>query len=742
MTAAAKPWLRTKLSLIRAATLCVAPLLAWVLAWPGVAFAQAPAATQPGNGPIDVERAVADAFALDRRTVEGNGAQPARDEAARRLIARQTREGRDAILAILQLRQNQAAQLAAARAVPDDLNPDPRWIAPLGDLLGIAGAGGLERDLTVASIVALGSFHGTATDRTTAFGLVQRFVTNPANPPSKTSGIRALGACPDLPIADLLVSLVQNPQVRQIDRNAAADALAEMTLNSENGRDPRAWATWWVAQRGKNADQFRDELLDRQRRRHTGLNGDLIGPLRQMVQLAAPQNAGAALRVPLDSTEPALRSAGIHLVFETFNAQGQLPAGVLPRVRELVRDSDVDVRAEAARVLGSMNDHPSLEALLAQLTIEADAGARIAFMQAMASLRDVRAVPTLLLQLNDPSVRSATAAAETLAKLGEQIRADPALRDRVNGALLQTINNRGNQNPELKAACVEAMVPLRIPQNRQLLENLSGAQQTPRTRIAALAALGELRDPNLANVVFGVVQNEQREQHQPVRMAALDAMEKLNAGGFAQQLLELSRRPQEDPGVRDRARRVFEAYLHLASDQQLAAWSAQFLQNNELARRIPVLLEQLRGKDRPATKDPAEAARLQEAIGVAYMELNQPLMAIPFLRTALDYYQNNKGTPQAQASVRRPLLQCHLMAKQYTEAAKLAQEAMARDPATQQDVIPIIMREVERLIEGKQPRDAQRLIEEALKTPDLTRVFRDRLIRLRDTANQAPPERR
>src|SRR5207249_4992965 len=51
--------------------------------------------------------------------------QQERDEAARRLVARQTPEARAALAAALQDATNRGAQLAAARAIPLDPNPDP-----------------------------------------------------------------------------------------------------------------------------------------------------------------------------------------------------------------------------------------------------------------------------------------------------------------------------------------------------------------------------------------------------------------------------------------------------------------------------------------------------------------------------------------------------------------------------------------------------------------------------------------
>jgi HEAT repeat protein len=731
LTAAAKPWFQSKPALMLKASIG----LALLQALPARVMAQVPPPAVPVVGPLDPGRAAKAAFDQDVQTIQ-IGQQKQRDDAAKRLVARQNAEGRAAILAALQIKQNQGAQLAAARAILDDPNPDPRWINPLGELLGIPGqAGGLEGPLTEAAAAALSSaYQGSAPpDHNAAIGRLKQYFVDP-NAPSRLRAIRAMSVSADYRIAELLVSLAQLPVDR--DRNNATDALQEMTLIADHARDAKAWAAWWAVQQRKPADTFRADLLDRRRRR-AALTDEVNNQVAGLIQLADPKNQPEAFRRVLESSDPLFRAAGVRVAYQTFLATGQLPTGSLPRIRELVRDSSIEVRSAAAQTLGNVNDRPALETLLAQLMVEPDAGVRAVIMQALVPMRDVRAVPILLQMLNDPSIRTATVAAETIAKLGDVIRNDPGLRATTSAALIQTINNRGNQDADLKAACVEALVPLRMPEHRLLLENLLAPQQSPRTRRAALAGLGELRDPNLGNVVFGVVQNEQKDHG--VRVAALDAMEKLNAGGYLPQLLELSRNQREDPGVRDRSRRVFESYLPLANDQQLIGWSGLFLQAAEHDRRIPVMKVQLkRAED---GKDLRAAAGFQQAIGEAYLDLAQPQNAIPFLKLALEYWQTNNGTPQALAGLRRPLMKALLDAKQYPEAARLAQDAMDRDAATQPDVINLIATEVENLNKNKQQRDAQRLAEEGLKIPKLDDRYKARLTLGLNEAKQTPERR-
>src|SRR5438552_11316215 len=81
-----------------------------------------------------------------------NATQAERDEAARRLVLRKTDDSRRILAAALADPANRIAQLAVARAIPSDPQPDPALLNPLLALIGN------DPGLTDAAIAALACY--------------------------------------------------------------------------------------------------------------------------------------------------------------------------------------------------------------------------------------------------------------------------------------------------------------------------------------------------------------------------------------------------------------------------------------------------------------------------------------------------------------------------------------------------------------------------------------------------------
>jgi HEAT repeat protein len=664
-----------------------------------------PASVQPAAG-FNVDQVVARNLQQDRQALLAGRTAAEQDEAARRLVARQTPAARAHLLDALGAANNPRAQLAAARAMADDTSPDSQAVGPLGDLLGVERVG----EAAAAALLNL------RTDA--AFARVRDFVRTDR---AATATIRALGTSTDQRVAELLVDLVER-DANPTKRNFAADALVEMTGLADNGRSPAAWAAWWQANRGKTPDQFRAELLDRdRRRRRPTAPADVDALVFQLYQLAADPKKPDALRVVLDSPDAAVRAAGIRLAYRLFTAAGRLPESAVPRIRELIRDSSPDVRLEAARALGNLNDKPSLDALLAQLRVEPDVGIRAALMQAVVPMQDVRAAPELVRLLDDPSVRTATVAAETLAKIGTEIRKDDRLAAQVAASLTTVRRTRAPQDPtgDLQGACVEALVPLTDRQQQVLFQQLMRDFRQPvRVRKAALAGVGELADRNAAGAVYDIARDDRDDP--AVRVAALEAMERLGDPGFAQQLFDLSRRGREDERVRQAARRAFERLLPQAADRQVEDWANQLLQGGQpadFAARVPVLAEKVRRLEAAGAGRAQDLAATLESIGDAHVRAGQPAQAIPYFQRALAAWAALGAQPATLAGVRQQLLGALLAAELYPEAVQFAQSLVTAGTATQPDVVPPLAKEVDRLNDPRvrQPAKAARLATEALK---------------------------
>lgn len=119
-----------------------------------------------------------------------------------------------------------------------------------------------------------------------------------------------------------------------------------------------------------------------------------------------PADAGPTIAKFLTHPNSRIRS-------DAANALARLRLGHgNPELRRLLTtDSDANVRANAARVLGVTEDHASLEALVTKATGDVDSRVRVNAIRALASLKDPRAAEPLLKRgelLTDRQVTSET----------------------------------------------------------------------------------------------------------------------------------------------------------------------------------------------------------------------------------------------------------------------------------------------------------------------------------------------
>src|SRR5207244_6291508 len=118
----------------------------------------------------------------------------------------------------------------------------------------------------------------------------------------------------------------------------------------------------------------------------------------------------------------------------------------------------------------------------------------------------VHAVPALVKLVDDPSRTVQLAAAGALRDLAPALRDQDAKLARETALALRRVIERAGAAPllsDLRAASAEALVPLRQPDFAQLFEKLlANRAETPRVRIAALRAVGELGERNAGDVVL------------------------------------------------------------------------------------------------------------------------------------------------------------------------------------------------------------------------------------------------
>ncbi|HEX8911811.1 MAG TPA: HEAT repeat domain-containing protein, partial [Humisphaera sp.] len=725
---------------------------------PTIAVAQAPApppvapaAPAPDAGPLNPDADNERHVEQMRRTLFEGRTQDERDDAARRLISRQSRAGRDPVHRALADRANPMAQLAAARAVVEDPVPQPQLIGPLRDLLGTTPAA------TEAAAAALLNYRDdpTAVDRWLAF------VGDPARP-NRASAVRPARSAAHVRVIQELVRLVAIEDDAAV-RDAMFDALNDATGGTtRNGRDPAAWRQWVIATRPPVS---RADLLDWQRRRRPPPSPDLDPLLVRLIQAVPEARQPDELKRILASTDPTFRAAGVRVLYQIWTrANGRFvldPADL----RDKIRDAAPEVRLETARLMRLFVVRAAVADVAAQLAADPEPAVRAELCAALGRLADVRTVPQLLALVQaDPTMQVKAAAAAALGGMADALQADPQLRGQVIGGLTGTVKLlRGGGDPsgELTAACIDALARFAAraaanpddagPLGKLFLSGLASPDGPPppwRVRQAALGGLAALGDRQNAAAILDLL--ARREPEPSVRGAALDALAGIGSFNTAAGVYGFSLPPGPPPQTgepsEDVRRRAWAAFLKLAdgaTPEELTEWARRVddpratSPQEAVDRRVAVLRRKLAKLTDPAAPNPEAAARAREEIGGTLLRrpdrrLADAQQAVLMYREALAYWRANQGAAMTIASLTRSLLAAHLAARQYDAAVALVPQAANADA-----LLADIATEAERLLRvAKEPAAAGQLANLALALPNVPPQF---VGRLKDVAAQATP---
>jgi HEAT repeat protein len=642
---------------------------------------------------------------------DASATQSQRDEAANRLASRLTGESRQMLLNVLADFANPRGQLAVARALAGESAPEPAFIDPLFALLGT------DRALTEAAAQAIANYRSSPG----AFTRLVNFANSRQQRAAlRTATIRALGTLDEKRAAAALMEMMVRPDEDSEIRNAAADALIQMTGLRENGRDLQRWQEWWAANQNKDDTQFRSEQLAQRAARfsqlqfrYSHLAEELDSILNERYRAAAAAQQPDILMRYLSSSEPEIRAIGARLVAEDAVAGTRpVPATVKQRLRDMIGDSSTDVRIEVVRSLRFINDAAALQALLTQLGQEPSADIRSAIAQALAQIGDLRAAPELLRLLDDPSLRVAESAARALYDLGPALRESDGkfahqLALRLQTVLEQRTAAADAQSSGLREAAVLALAPLRDPAVGETLLRLLRPGESVGVRRGAIKGLGELRDARAADSVAACLDDPAGA----IRLEAVDALNKLGSVEHVDALLERTGTAETDTSIRDRAWQVVESFLPKLNKDKLASLAERF--REEPTRRLLVLknLAAMQVRD----KDLAQLAYTQQNIGETLMQLDHPADAEIYLRQALDYWQAQKVENMVTEQLIDRRTDALLRSKQYAEVARFGETLIARQTAYQQTIGSRIRAETERLVKDKDYADAAALIAEARK---------------------------
>jgi len=379
-------------------------------ALPGLSPAQV--TPTPTATPAVASESREDAAARDIREQEAVLSDPAataakREEAARRLVSRSSKEADDVLLKVLTA-GNREAQIAVARALASDQTPEPAFINPLSTLLGSGAV------LTEAVAQALVTFKGNDDVRQ----MLVNFATNPTLSLDARAGIiSAMGKLVDKQAAGSLINVINGDDNARI-RDAACDALAEIT-GLPRSSDVQGWNQWWNQNKAKNEEEWSKDLLRYNAAARAELNKRLIrmrdeaGQQLRTSYRAAATDADKAklLAASLQNDSEDIRLVAVQLIREESSQFRAVPTPVFEQLRKMVGDSAAGVRREVAITLGTAGVG-AVDALLTQLAQERDTSVREELVRALGPSHDLRAIEPLLAALNDANFSVARSAAD------------------------------------------------------------------------------------------------------------------------------------------------------------------------------------------------------------------------------------------------------------------------------------------------------------------------------------------
>lgn len=652
-----------------------------------------------------------------------------REEAARQLLEKPTDQGRQLLLRALEDTSDQQGQLAVAKALQNAQNPDRVYLLPLRLLM-------TDRTLTEAAAAALANYR----HEPEALRLLINFASSrQQRQPDRVIAIRAIGTIADKAAAEFLVSLVLRDDDLPRIRNAAADALVDMTGKTENGREYPAWQAWWAANAQKSDAEWKQEIIEQQamryvriRTQYEQLTGELQTILTRVYAATPPSQQTGLLLTYLRSNHPEIRRFGAMMVYSEAMAARPVAAEAIEQLRYMLSDSSRNVRLAVATALLATNDPGALDALLTQIGQERDAEVRAALAGPLAASGDLRAVPALRKMLHDPSTNAATAAAAALRDLGTVIReGNPQLARDVASELQAALEQAGNNPTSLgfREALAEALVPLRDPRMIPTLYRLLRESGSTRLRWAALRALGELRDPKTADTIGRYLEDRDSD----IRHEAVRALGKTSAVEHAEQIYQRMGAVEADISVREEAWNVLQTTFAKLPLEQLPSWSQRFALDP--AKRIVVLRATI---DR--LTDQGQLASLHQQLGVAYMELKQPADAASQFRLAYDFYAGQDSQQMVVETLVEQYLVALLRARSYADAQVFSGKVLSQRVAYQQTVGVVFRNEARRLSDDQRWADVLALGEAARKiTPALASRYVEEIAAMERQARQSLP---
>ncbi len=621
-------------------------------------------------------------------------------EAARRLVARQSPEARDALQQVVTSPANLAARAAALRALADDPNPDPGLI---DTLVAIVEKDPEERLVTPAAL-ALGAYKNNPT----VVDGVSRAASDPSRPqPLRAAAINALGLLVDPAAAATLVRLVTSTTESAQILADAADALVELTGVESNGRDPAKWRNWQTQNGNLPSAQWKAMVADsrsareqRLRRRMEDLVEELQPVFEEQYRSTPPQQMPERLLKFLHGNSPEIRRIGARIANKAaHNLFGPRPtAEVQQRLEDLIGDADAGVRLDAIEALEFLQvGDRTLAALRQQLPLETDSQVKAAMARTMSKIPGIAWVSDVNALLDDPSPAVIREAADAIRKRAGAIGG--ALKESTAQKLRATITRLPYQPAFIEASrmCAEALAALQDPASMSFATELLRSPE-PDRRAAGMTLLGELgalstlaangaQQVIVAPQIINAVDAERGQDPASIRVrkAGMNALGRAGDFNHSNDWLfnKFNPRGGTEPNkeVRNVARDAYRKLLPNGDTAKLLAEADRF--NDDPSMRVEVL--KVLVDHFTKSNQPEDAAFQQESLGAEYMKLANAREATEYtkvanareaasaLQDALNYHLGRGEGPAVTGRLVGMLTDALLQSQQYTKLAAIAQ---------------------------------------------------------------------
>ena len=577
-----------------------------------------------------------DAEQKEFNTLTGQLSDPSRSpktklEAAELLLAKQYSQAVEALKDFL-AGDNLAARIAVAQAISRGNGTEPRsdFIDPL-----LAMLTGSDAEVRPAAAKALAVYKDDAVvDKLVAIASdrkIERAV--------RIDTMAALQSALDKRTVDALVRLLDDRDATI--RDAAADALANLTNIKAFRTNRRLAKQWWNRNRDKPPSKWLAELADSLARGKAELEVDnqrlrerLAQALRdQYDAVPEAQREGLLLGFLSDPVADA-RLAGTVLA-ETKIAGGQNISEKLQiRIRAMVKDPDPRVRQASVLLVAHQGDAEALGALLAGLKTEEIQGVRQAILTALGHLKSPEALPAVVAEIASNYDSVAGAAALALGRIASAKPLSGDVLSKASSALVRRYKKKGQEDQTVAVAMREAVLTaMGVIRHKSFLAVLRLALKDAeaKVRLAAVNSLAQAGQTADADAIAALVGDADRG----VRVASIATLGKLGGQKHLPTILKRTDpKAETDQAVRKQAWEVAMGLLAGADAATLEAEAQRLVGRDDAITQRIEILEML-----VSTVKAQDSAKLPQALrtlGQALLAGARPAEAAGHFRKAYD----------------------------------------------------------------------------------------------------------